>query len=405
MRLRTGFLMGILLIGASAGAQKKADKGPLAKIAKPEGVAPITTVKPSEGFVEDAFSFDGPGGRLAWVRADAAAKAEVNVIDLAQAGATIGKVDVSAVTSWVTRVSFVLDGSKLFVVGKTPDELRVVAGLFDLTGRKLGQWGPASDVALTDVGGEAVVSVFDELAVPTGKTWTIAAFRLKDGKARGKKRTFKADADGLIKELDLRVLYFAAGYTQLVGLKKGEYDKTKDQRLNDGQAVYDVIDGRIIKNTPVQDLIAHQKLIKLRLGHENQARFLMVATDGRGLTLVTADDKTVAVAPKDLSFDHYLPDSLMWQEGKDGSLWFSLTIDPVNPEAVNKKKADPEHIDLYKLDPKTGQATRQARLAKDARPVVWSVAGGRWAVLRKHKGQERGGPELEVLELVAAGTK
>jgi hypothetical protein len=406
MRVSTVVLGGVLGVATAFGGSvvlaKDEGKGPLPKIAKPEGVKALTTVKPQDGFVEDAFAFDGSGGRLAWVRADAAGQSEVNVIDLAQGGATLAKVDVSATTTWVTRVAFVLDGSKIAVVGRTPDELRMVGGLYDLGGKKLRDFGPATDVALAEVGGEPVAAVFDELQNDKGKTWEITVVRLKDGKTLGKKRTFKSDADGFVKELDMRVLYFQRGYTQIIGLKKGAYDKIKDQRLNDSQGVYDVVEGRVVKNTPIQDLIGHAKLVKLRQAHQNLRRFLRVADDGRGLELVTEDDARVAVATKELSFDHYVSDSLVWSEARDGRIWFTLTVDPVNPEAVNKKKADPEHIDLYVLDGKGATARRVARIAKNDRPFVWAVAGGRWAVLRKHKGQDRGGPDLEILELTAA---
>ena len=43
---------------------------------------------------------------------------------------------------------------------------------------------------------------------------------------------------------------------------------------------------------------------------------------------------------------------------------------------------------------------RLARLPQNDREFTWAVAGGRWAVLRKHKGYGRGGPELELYDLV-----
>jgi hypothetical protein len=387
------------LVAGGASADKAADKGPAPKIANPEGVKTVSTVHPDAGFVEDAMAFDGAGGRLAWVRADAATTAEVNVVDLAQ-GQTLAKIDVSGLTTWVTRVEFVLDGSKIFVAGRTPDELQVVAGVYDLTGKQLRKWGPATDIALT-AGKEPAVAVYNQTTRADGLTHEVAVFRLKDGKALGKKKSFVADANGFVKALDFTILYFQDGYAQLVGVKKGEYDRTKDQRLNDSQALYDVVEGKILRNTPIQDLIGHAKLAKLRAQHQNQRQFLGVAPDGKSVELVTADDKRVTITTKDLPFDHYVNDSLVWQEARDGKLYFSLTIDPVNPDAVNKKVADPEHIDLYVLAPGQTEAHRLARIAKNQRPFAWVVGGGHWAVLRKHKAQDRGGPDLEILELTS----
>jgi hypothetical protein len=114
--------------------------------------------------------------------------------------------------------------------------------------------------------------------------------------------------------------------------------------------------------------------------------------------VVTKDDKITRLTTT-LGFDHYDPKSLQQQVGRDGKLYFSLTIDPVNPAAVAAKKADPVHIDLYVFDPASGQTERLARLPQNDREYTWSVAGGRWAVLRKHKGYGRGGPELELYDL------
>jgi hypothetical protein len=406
MRVSKAFLCAtaLLTVPAWAGSGKGADKGPVAKIAKPEGVKALTTIHAAadKGFVEDAYAFDGSGGRLAIVRADASSFAEVEVVDLSQNGASLAKFDISAFTTWVVKVEFVLDGSKLLVFGKTAGEERVAVALYDLTGKKLRELGPATDVALADVNGTPAIAVWDDITRADGHTYEIAVFKLADGKPLGKKRTLKADVDGFVKELDMRVLYWRGGYTQVVGLKKGAYDKTKDQRLNDSEAIYDVVEGKIIRNTAIKDLVDYTKLVKLRAEHPNQAQFLMLAADAKSLELVTKDDKRVLVATKELPFNHYDPGSLRWQQGRDGKIYFSLTIDPVNADAVAAKKADPEHIDLFMLDPATGKAARLARIPLSARPFSWSMVGGRWAVLRKHKGQGRGGPDLEIFELITS---
>jgi hypothetical protein len=82
-------------------------------------------------------------------------------------------------------------------------------------------------------------------------------------------------------------------------------------------------------------------------------------------------------------------------------VYFSLTIDPVNPDAVNRRKRDPELCDLYVFDPATTTTTRLARLAVAGRKLLWRVSddGKRWAVLRRHKVYPRGGAELEVYQL------
>src|SRR5258705_11791634 len=98
MRALNGLCVAVVVLGLASVAQAQ-----IKREAPPVGVKPLSTVHPDEGFVEDAYAFDGSGGRLALVRADASSLAELQVLDLAQGGAVLGKFDLSAATTWVTR--------------------------------------------------------------------------------------------------------------------------------------------------------------------------------------------------------------------------------------------------------------------------------------------------------------
>jgi hypothetical protein len=394
MRALNGFSWSVatlLVLTSVASAQVKRE-------APPVGVKPLSTVHPDEGFVEDAYAFDGSGGRLALVRADASSVAELQILDLTQNGAVLARFDISPATTWVTSVAFVEGGTQIFFTGKTADEARVTGFVYETSGKQKRKFGPATDVALGDVNGTPVVAVYNQIAKKDGVTHEVALYRLADGKPLGRKRTLVADNDGFVKALDLRVLYFRNGYTQLIGQQKGAYDKIKDQRLNDNEAIYDVAEGKVLRASPIGDLVAYAKLLALKQKAAGRAAYAVVGDDGRGLDVVTRDDKITRLETT-LSFDHYDPKSLQQQVGRDGKLYFTLTIDPVNPAAVNAKKADPVHIDLYAYDPAAGKTERLARLPQNDREFTWAVAGGRWAVLRKHKGYGRGGPELELYDL------
>jgi len=383
----------ILLVSRGAGAQKKPPQ--------PEGVKLLAKVTPDQGFVDDVFAFDGPAGRLALVRADAAAYAELEVLDLAQGGKSLARFDLARITTSPVRIAFVLDGSKLLVTGRGAAGDKVTAFLVDLGGKVLRKWGPATDVVTARLGAEYgdAVTVFNTRSTGKGITYEVAAYRLDGGKAIGKKRTLAADPEGFVKAIDMTILYWQEGYTRLVGRKKGAYDKLKDQRMNDSEAVYDLLDGSVARNTPIGDIIAWTKLVKLRTERSNQPSFLIVTEDLKWVEWVTAEDKRV---PLELAepFHRYDPRSLVQEPGPDGRLYFSLTIDPVNAEAVARKVADAEIVDLYVVDPAAAKARRLARLPRADRPFAWREASGRWAVLRKHKGFDRGGTDLEIYELL-----
>lgn len=377
---------------APAVAQKKAPKA--------EGVTKLGTIKPDQGFIDDAFAFDGSGGRLAFVRTDASAYAEVEIIQTSDM-ASVARFDLSGATTAPVSIAFVGDGSRLFVVGRPAEGDQSTGYLVDFDGKVLHKYGPGTDVVQGELDGKTVVVVYNAKPNKTGVTHEVQAFSLENGKSLSKKRSYAADADGFVKSIDMTILYWRNGYLEIIGKKKGAYDKLKDQRMNDGEGVYDACAGSLMRNTPIADVIPHTKLMTLRAAHQNQATFLHIPEDLKSVELVTADDQRVTI---ELAQELYMydPNTLQWELMRDGKFAFTLTIDPVNPDAVNNKRNDPELIDLYTLDPSAGgKATRVARLPKDGRRHGFHVSGQTWTVLRKHKGFGRGGGELELYTLTA----
>jgi hypothetical protein len=381
-----------LAFASPAAAQKKPPQ--------PQGVTKLATIKPDKGFIDDAFTFDGSGGRIAFVRTDASAYAEVEVIQAADQ-TSVTRFDLSAATTAPVFIAFVGDGSRLFVVGRPAESDQSTGYLVDFNGKVVRKWGPGTDVALSEVDGDAAVAVYVAKPNKTGITHEVQVFSLETGKSLGKKRSFAADADGFVKSIDMTIQYWKNGYTQLIGKKKGAYDKLKDQRMNDGEGVYDVVSGSLLRNTPIVDVIPYTKLSTLRAAHPNQTTFLHVTEDLKGVELITADDKRVTLELAE-QFYMYDPNTLQAELLRDGKFAFTLTIDPQNPDAVNNKRNDPELVDLYLFDPSAGaKATRVARLPKDGRRHGFHLSGQTWAVLRKHKGFGRGGGELELYTLAA----
>jgi hypothetical protein len=80
----------------------------------------------------------------------------------------------------------------------------------------------------------------------------------------------------------------------------------------------------------------------------------------------------------------------------------SLSVDPVNPDAVNRQKTEPDDIDLYTIDRQSHVAARILTLPGEGRRSAWHIAADRLVLLRKGKGFDRGGVSLEVYDLGAA---
>jgi hypothetical protein len=81
-------------------------------------------------------------------------------------------------------------------------------------------------------------------------------------------------------------------------------------------------------------------------------------------------------------------------------LTFALEVDPVNVDAVARKKADPRALDVYSVPvgaPREGRL--RTRVALGTQPVVWTVAGNRLVVLHRFKSFARGGDRIDVYDL------
>jgi hypothetical protein len=132
-----------------------------------------------------------------------------------------------------------------------------------------------------------------------------------------------------------------------------------------------------------------------------------MAWDNSGVQIWHAG-KTVAVA-LDQPITNYDPKSLQGFVAADGSAWFVLKMDPVNPDAVARKKADPEYVDVFHVGA-DGKATRKARVLETGLRVRFGIPGlenggaapataSRFWLLERSSGFERGGKTVTLYQL------
>ena len=80
------------------------------------------------------------------------------------------------------------------------------------------------------------------------------------------------------------------------------------------------------------------------------------------------------------------------------SLTFGLAVDPLNPDAVKRRKPDLPMLDLYSADASTGEVTLRGRVFTP-RPVTYRTRADTLVVLKRFKSFARGGDELQVFDL------
>ena len=380
----------LLFLAAPAGAQE---------LAKPSFV-----LKPEKGFIDDPFAIDGDSARLALLRTDSASFTLVEIVDL-KTGKTRRAFAAGNPQQLFDRVLFA-GGDDTGIVLVTRDSVtsRRSAQYFGPDGRPLGLVGPVTDFGTAVRGGVKYLVAWDRKTLPSGQTtYTVGQHKLEGLAKVGKPRAFTINKEGVLTEPPLKVVTWQDGYSQIVGEKPGAYDKKKDVRQPGKAAVYDVLAGAFVSEADIGDVLGWTVASQMRRTRLNRTLLPVITDEQDAIQLIDAVGRRT---PLNLGakVQNYERKSLLEQEDTaNRAVYFSLSLDALNPDALGRQKADKPYLDLYRVqvpaDGKTPETSRVLRVALDDRPVTW-VVGGRWvALLRKHKAFSRGGNEIEAHEL------
>jgi hypothetical protein len=369
---------------------------PTSKPAAVVGASQRARIAPDKGFVDDPIAADG--ARLAYVNTDGASFAELVVFDLAGAKEALrtplpAELGTTQALRWVGAG----DKARLFVLGRTEDG-QARASLIDLTGKVARKFGPAAELALVDRGGATRLAVHRTKAAAAGATHhEVELVDLDTAKRIGKVRAVDVDAAGAAKKLDFRITQWRDGWTRLVGVKGGHWDPKENQRTPDAAAEYDVVAGTFTQQ-PIGDPMEHARREQVLGQHPGEAVFVRFADDLSAIELW--QDGAPTELTLDQPLDVYDASTLATAVDETGARWVGLVIDPVNNAAVKRKKADIAYLDLFKV---TGtKAARTARmLVTPKKKYRWGVAAGRWWVVERSLGFDRGGTSVTVFGLGA----
>jgi hypothetical protein len=344
---------------------------------------------PSFGFIDDVFALREDGGAIAYLVTDGADRTELHLATLPD-----GKHAVVPKVSPKTSSILWWSPTQVLLVAKDGD--KVTAQSYDDKGPTRLKLGPVDDVVLSTVDEQPAVVTYAKTE-KKGVEHTIFAYRRDDGKPIGKK-TIKENGEGRVAQAGgpFKILWWREGYTSAATLKAGEFDKTRDMRRPDRFAHYDVWRGQLSNEKEIEDVMGFAQLTMLRKQHDNEPAFVHLSEDRRQLLLADGLDENEVKLGKPL----YIYDANAYRcQLAEDRVFLAATIDPVNPAALEKKKAVPDDFELYEIDRSTREAKRVLMLPGDGRPVGWRVATRRVAILRKSKGFDRGGVTLEIYDL------
>lgn len=389
----------VCLLGLAGGAQ--ADK------VKAKGARLIQTLVPDQGFIDDPFAFDHAGSRLLYVNSDTGSSANVVVFDTLQS-TELMRVSLKKFTLRPTKVEFALDGAHFVVWTEDAKDGRQRVALMDQKGRVVRTFGPALDIVRTNYEGNDAVVVHDVSSIKKRKKkgqddgalvrHSVAVHSLATGKLLGKKTNLDLDATDKSPELDFTLKYWAEDFTIAVGMKGGVYDAKEDQRSPDFEGWYVMPTQTFSKRLAIKDIMAHREHMARMAKYAKRSRDIAVKHNLSGIDFIENGKLTALTLAE--PFHHYDSQSLVTQASSEGNLFFTMTIDPVHPDAAAARRAVTPWTDLYEYDPMTKKATRRARLLPPKeRKHSWRATSTHWAVMPQHIGFDRGGTKLLLYQL------
>jgi hypothetical protein len=356
-------------------------------------------IKPAEGTFDDAFALDAGARRAALIRSDGETFAKLEIVDLAT-GATASSWDLPRELRSVERLELLPEGKGVLLIarqpaprpepGVPPPPPRFSAAVVDAAGRLVAMTGPAAAFGSRPGSPLLVALDRDDLRSDVGTagtTYTLTPLELPTLAPAGKPRVYRADAGGDMASPPFRILGFCDGYTRALG-----------ERPGGRRGVLDTLTGKITDEAEIGDALGWARAARLRADHPDRGRFATLNPDRAGVDIVDemGNSRPAALA---IPFSLYDPTSLRDQEGPErGALYFSVAVDPLNAEAVKRRKPDLPMLDLY-ASSGGGARTKLRGRVFIPRPVTWKAGYDNLVVLKRAKKPARGGDELQVYRL------
>ncbi|HVR60629.1 MAG TPA: hypothetical protein VMU50_01955 [Polyangia bacterium] len=404
---RTALLaLALAVLPASAGAAP-----PSAHAPGPPLRTPAHALKPADGYYDDSFTLDAGGQHLTVIRTDGTQSSTIEIVDLST-GQIARALGLGQSDQIPDRVELLPDGKNVLLVVRDAGTDKAWAAIVDPAGRLVAKTPVATAFARTDIpaadaqgapepalvglekrgGGRAAIGTTAE----TG--YTVSAYRLANLAPLGKPHSYRVGAGNDLKGTDISVVGFFDGYARILGQRAGAYDKGQDFRRPSRMVVFDALTGKVASEKEIDDIYAWTRTTKLRAENANRTAFAQVTAEHDGIEIIDPAGNKLPVTTA-VPFRLYDPTSLRDQEGPEANtLYFSIAVDPVNPDAIARQKTDTPMLDLYSFDLGSRKARHRVRILL-TRPVLWKAGAGKLCVLKRFKSFPRGGDELDVYDL------
>ncbi len=354
----------------------------------------------SKGYIDDRFDINAAGTNLAYVTVESKGTAKLHIRDLAKG--TEKSFDLTKTTNEPKEI--------FFVGGKSMVAVAVDAGtftdyyFFDFSGKRLGLIKGVTDIVVKN----GVIITYKRISGGGAQVHTVQHFNPEKLKKPEKSMTIRGDMRGraVIKKQSFDIGYFSPDYSIAIGKIIGTYDKKTDSKTPDTIGMYTMETKKLEVGNPISNNSIWDKTAYLFYKHFGFENIL----DLKGTPTVEGVSGTfrLSTAPhtfSDVKFDYQLGRfefSTLHQKRRaeaDGSIWYSMMVDPQNPITLKNLKSEKRFIHFFSISPKTAQTKDMGRVEAPQGLIAWKKGGAYIAVMRLSKFWTVGSETLELYKV------
>jgi hypothetical protein len=365
---------------------------------------PAARVKVKRGYLDAHFAVGPKGKYLVYLHVLSNKKAFLTVGRLrSKKIKKIARRNIAQHTLMPEKMRFTPDGKHVLLVWRAdpakPDG-PLTGALFDKNARLKSKVGPFEDLRFRKQGSAWKVITYRRVSARSVVSHRVTVYSYPQLRAE-KRYKLVTNRALQVSKPKMELVYFKDDYLRVVAKIAGRYDKAKDIRLPDKEAVYDMTQRKVIAERPIKDAIGWEKLRRFRQKHAAFDPVFVLQGSGENTKLVLVR-KNGARFELGLGtrLDRFQEKSLKQQFLSKNKAVLSLSIDPQNPLALKKKRSEPEVFHLYyvKATPSL-QAKPVLELPSKKLDLRWRYGKRVLAVMPLHENWGLGGPELRVYRI------
>lgn len=362
------------------------------------------TVSKSAGYIDSHFALSPDGTHLACVHVLRQGSANLEIYTVSDKGARRrASVPIGKITMLPLRLRFSPDGNHVLMFWRANAAALsgpLAGAVYGLNGQRVASIPAFDDYRLRKDGGKWQLITY----LPVNVRWqidhqvTIYAFPQM---RKLEHHRLITDKSYRVAKPKMELVYFMDNYLKAVAKVAGHYDRAKDVRLPDKEAIYDLKAKKVISQQEIKEAVRWEQNKRFRQKYNAFDPVVVLdGAPGRGkLELVRTDNNRVALTPS-ISLDRFRFDSLRQQLIGRDKIVMSLTVDPQNPITLKQRKSEPEvfHLFMFSLKGRT-RLEKVFSLDSEKKVLFWSYAKNTLAVMRLHKNWTLGAGRIYIYRL------